>query len=109
MTSWSISLVLISWVFFRSQTLDDSFFILSSIFYFDFSFPVISDISVIVTSFFVLLIGLVFDIILKVRKTHLESFGMYLNNKVYIICSSFIIMLLVLFYSSSDQFIYFQF
>lgn len=106
---YTFPVVLISWVFFRSQTLDDSFFILSSIFYFDFSFPVISDIGVIVTSFFVLFIGLVFDIVLKVRKNHLESFGMYLNNKVYIIFSSFIIMLLVLFYSSSDQFIYFQF
>jgi alginate O-acetyltransferase complex protein AlgI len=106
---YTFPVVLISWVFFRSQTLDDSFFILSSIFYFDFSYPVISDISIIVTSFFVLLIGLVFDILLKVKKTDLETFGMYLNIKVYIFYSTFIIMLLVLFYSSSEQFIYFQF
>ena len=106
---YTFPVVMISWVFFRSQTLDDSFFILTSIYYFDFTYPIISNISVIVTSFFVLFIGLVFDITLKIRKTHLESFGKDLSDKVYIMCSCFIILLLVLFYSSSETFIYFQF
>jgi alginate O-acetyltransferase complex protein AlgI len=106
---YTFPVVMISWVFFRSQTLDDSFFILSSIYYFDFTLPIISNISVIVTSFFVLFIGLAFDITLKVRKTHLESFGKYLSDKIFIMSSCFIILLLVLFYSSSETFIYFQF
>lgn len=106
---YTFPVVMISWVFFRSQTLDHSFFILSSIYYFDFTLPIISNISVIVTSFFVLFIGLAFDINLKIRKNHLESFGKHLSDKIYIICSCFIILLLVLFYSSSETFIYFQF
>lgn len=106
---YTFPVVMISWIFFRAETLDDSFFILNAIYYFDFTFPIISNISVIVTSFFVLFIGLVFDITLKIRKTHLESFGKYLSDKIYIMCSCFIILLLVLFYSSSETFIYFQF
>ena len=106
---YTFPVVMISWVFFRSETLDDSFYIMNTIYYFDFTFPIISNISVIVTSFFVLFIGLVFDITLKIRKTHLESFGKYLSDKIYIMCSCFIILLLVLFYSPSETFIYFQF
>lgn len=101
--------VLIAWIFFRSQTLDESFYILKSIINFKFSLPVISDLNIIVTSLFVLLLGLIFDSILKLKKIHLENFGAHFKNKTYILYCSLIILILVLFYSTSDQFIYFQF
>ena len=100
--------VLIAWIFFRSQTLDESFYILKSIINFKLSLPVISDLNIIVTSLFVLLLGLIFDSILKYKKIHLENFA-HFKNKTYILYCSLIILILVLFYSTSDQFIYFQF
>jgi len=105
----TFSIVLFSWIFFRAQDLDAAFLAIQTILLFDFSAPFIGDINLVVNSIIVLSIGLLFDLYLFNKKIDLENFGAKFSPLKIGIISSIIIVLINLFYSTSNNFIYFQF
>jgi alginate O-acetyltransferase complex protein AlgI len=105
----TFSIVLFSWIFFRSQDLNSAILAINKIILFDFSSPFIGDINVVVNSIFVLSIGILFDLYLLNKKIDLENFGAKFSVLKIAILSTVIIVLINLFYSTSNNFIYFQF
>ena len=105
----TFSIVLLSWVFFRSQDLNSAFLAIKNIFQFNFSSPFIGDINLVINSIIVLSIGILFDLYLFNKKIDLENFASKFNILKIAIISSVIILLINLFYSTSNNFIYFQF
>ena len=101
--------VLFSWIFFRGQNLDLSLLAIYKIFQFNFSIPFIGDTGLMANSIVMLFISLLFDYYLFIMKVDLENLGSKLNLSKIIIFCSIIIVLINLFYSSSNNFIYFQF
>lgn len=101
--------VLLSWVFFRSKDLNSAFIAINKIFNFDFSMPFIGDITIVMNSLIVLSIGIIFDLYLFNKKINLENFGKHFSIVKISIISTIIIILINLFYSTSNNFIYFQF
>lgn len=102
-------ITVLAWVFFRASSFDDSIMILSEIFSFNFGKPYIGDINIVITSLMMLTIGLLFDIFLKIKNVSLEDLGNRLNTVKLVVSLTLIILLIVLFYSTSINFIYFQF
>ncbi|GAL64917.1 hypothetical protein JCM19300_21 [Algibacter lectus] len=105
----TFSIVLFSWIFFRAQDLNTAILALKKIFQLDFSYPFIGDINVVANSIIVLSIGLLFDLYLFNKKIDLENLGAKFSLLKISIISSIIILLVILFYSTSNNFIYFQF
>src|SRR5690606_28456712 len=105
----TFGIVLLSWVFFRAQTLDSALLAITKVFSFDFSFPFIGATSSLINSIFVLTVGLLFDLFLFRTKIHLEHFGRKFTPFKIAVIVTVIILMLSLFYSSSNNFIYFQF
>ena len=101
--------VLFSWIFFRAQTLDSAFLAIDRIALLDFSFPYFGDINLMASAAIVLLIGLTFDFYLFRKKVDLEHLGAKFSMVKIAIISTVIITLINLFYSTSNNFIYFQF
>ena len=102
-------IVLISWVFFRATTLETAITAIKKILIFKGGIPFIGDINVMVNSLFVLTLGIAFDYYLFKKEVALENFGKnFAPLKIAIICS-ILIVLTNLFYSTSNNFIYFQF
>jgi D-alanyl-lipoteichoic acid acyltransferase DltB (MBOAT superfamily) len=92
-------LVVIGWVFFRSETLTDSFYYLFQMF---FSFSVPSD----------NLAGFLFVVpflILEYFIRHKERLNFKISENLDLIISTLIIFCIILFYNKSSGFIYFQF
>ena len=102
-------IVLFSWIFFRAENLESSIFAISKIFQFNLSFPIFSNINIMSNSILVLCIGLLFDSYLYFKKVNLEDLGSKLNLSKIIVLCSVIIVLINLFYSNANDFIYFQF
>ena len=102
-------IVLFSWIFFRAENLESSIFAISKIFQFNLSFPIFFNINIMSNSILVLCIGLLFDSYLYFKKVNLEDLGSKLNLSKIIVLCSVIIVLINLFYSNANDFIYFQF
>lgn len=102
-------IVLISWVFFRAQTLDSALLAVRKIFDFDFSSLFIGDMNHFANSILVLTLGLLFDFYLRIKNINLENFGAKFNITKIISFATLIVVILTLFYSTSNNFIYFQF
>lgn len=102
-------IVLFAWIFFRAQDLNSASLAIERIFLFDLSAPYFGDINVITSSIVLLSIGILFDFYLFKRKVNLEDFGAKLSTLNIAIISTIIITLINLFYSTSNNFIYFQF
>ena len=105
----TFSIVLLSWIFFRSQDFNSAFLAIKTIFQFNFSSPFIANTSTIVNSIIVLFIGILFDLYLFKKQIHLENFATKFSVLKIAIISSLIILLINIFYSTSNNFIYFQF
>lgn len=105
----TFSIVLLSWIFFRASTTQSAFNAIAKIVSLDFAKPFIGDINVLINGLFVLLIGILFDLFLFNRKIHLEELGSKLKPVQIAIVATIIILLINLFYSTSQNFIYFQF
>ena len=101
--------VLLAWIFFRAPTFDAAITAFQKIVFFKPGMPFIGDINVLANSLFVLTIGLCFDYFLLRTKTPLEKFGTNFSVAKISIISSILILIINLFYSSSINFIYFQF
>ena len=105
----TFSIVVIAWVFFRSPDLSTALYIVSKIISLDYGLPYISDINVLTNSFLMLFIGLSFDVFLFKSNNSLELLGSKLNTVSLISLICIFTILVVLFFSNSNNFIYFQF
>lgn len=102
-------LVLLAWIFFRAQTLDTALIALRKFVFFQPGLPFVGDINVLGNSLFLLSIGICFDYYLFKSKISLEKFGTNFSIAKISIISCILILMINLFYSSSNNFIYFQF
>lgn len=105
----TFGIVVLAWVFFRSPDIHTSLFILHKFFSFDYGAPFIGDINTLINSVLVLLIGLSFDTYMFKKDIAIESFGSRVSTLSLVTLVCFLTMLVVLFYSNSTNFIYFQF
>lgn len=105
----TFSIVLFSWIFFRSQNLDSAFLAIDSIVQLDLSMPFVENRSLAANIIIVLSAGLFFDFYLLKKKISLESLGSKFGNFKFITLVSLTISLINLLYSTSNNFIYFQF
>jgi D-alanyl-lipoteichoic acid acyltransferase DltB (MBOAT superfamily) len=106
---FTFSVVLFSWIFFRSQDTSSAVLAIKKIIAFDFYSPFIGDINVVGNSILVLSIGIIFDLYLFNKKINLEVFGSRFSPLKIASLATVIIVLINLFYSTSNNFIYFQF
>jgi len=101
--------VLIAWIFFIAPNFSTAITALSKLLNFNLETPFIGDINVLANSILVVSLGILFDFYLFKTNRTLEHFGKNFSFlKTALLCSS-IILIIVLFYSSSTNFIYFQF
>ncbi|WP_298555622.1 MBOAT family O-acyltransferase [uncultured Algibacter sp.] len=103
---FSVSLI---WVFFRSLNFHDSTLIFKKIFTGHYLMPYIGNINSLIILLYGLFFALLFDVILFKRNIPLENFGSTLKTVSFAVISVFILINIVLFYSSASNFIYFQF
>ncbi len=96
-------------VFFRAQDLSSATAALKQVLKFDFSMPFIGDINILATSGLMIFIGTLFDFYLFKKNIYLEDLGGKLNIAQVTIFTSVVIVLINLFYSTANNFIYFQF
>lgn len=105
----TFSIVLLSWIFFRTQDLNSAYLAIEKIFQFELKAPFLGNINQIINTVMMLFIGIIFDFYLFKNKIDLEIYASKFSAiKIAIICS-IIILLTNLFYSTSNNFIYFQF
>lgn len=106
---YTFTIVGFAWIFFRAANVKSALTVISGILKCSFSAPFINDINLLINSAFVLLTGLVFDWYLFKRKIQLEHLGERLSFIKIIFFIVIAILLITLFYSNSNNFIYFQF
>ncbi len=101
--------VLLAWVFFRAKDFNTALLALRKIFQVQLNMPYVGDITVLANCIAMLIVGLVFDFYLYRTKFSLEKMGSSLGTTKLIVLTCVISLLITLFYSTSDNFIYFQF
>ena len=101
--------VTLIWIFFRSLTLSDAGVILSKIFSTDYGMPFLGDTLIFVTTVYGLALTLFFDFFLFGNGLRLEALGSKLRTGSFLFWFVFILINILLFYSSASNFIYFQF
>ena len=106
---WTWAVVLLSWVFFRAQDLSSSMLIIKRLLSFDYTSPFIGNINTVIIALLMLSLGLCFDVYIFRKKVTLETYGGTIKPINLAIFSSIVIMIIALFYSTSNNFIYFQF
>jgi D-alanyl-lipoteichoic acid acyltransferase DltB (MBOAT superfamily) len=102
-------IVILAWVFFRAPNLDQSLYIISKLIFFDFSMPYLTGVNSLINAIPMLFLGLVIDLFIFRKKISLEEIGGKLTFGKRVSVLSIIIIIICLFYSTSNNFIYFQF
>ncbi len=102
-------IVLSAWVFFRASGFEESTFIISKLFSFDYHVPFIGSRNIMFSAISMLFLGLTIDSYLFFSDRNLEELGGIIQKNTLIILITFMIICMALFYSSSENFIYFQF
>lgn len=106
---YTFIVVLIAWVFFRASDFDTAWSILSKWFTLDFGSLFIGDINAFVNASILMLIGLLIDLRIFKSNIPLEDYGNKFSTVRLSLIVSLIILMLCLFYSTAENFIYFQF
>ncbi|WP_339624085.1 MBOAT family O-acyltransferase [uncultured Winogradskyella sp.] len=106
---YTFIVVIVAWIFFRAPDFESASTIVSTIFSFDFGSLFLGDINKFVNAVLLLTIGVAIDLRLFKSKVSLEEFGVRFSTIRLSIIVSIIILLLCLFYSTTENFIYFQF
>lgn len=101
--------VLFAWIFFRAQGLDNALIAIQRIMSLELAPPYIGNINLITNSILVPTLALSFDFYLFKNKIPLEQLGGTLKNWKLVGFSVLILTFINLFYSTSNNFIYFQF
>lgn len=102
-------LVSLIWIFFRSLSFEDTKIIFWKITSGPYLSPYIADIASFIGLLYGLVLALIFDTYLFRKNLHLEGFGSKLNTTKFVLLCNFILIHIILFFSSSSNFIYFQF
>jgi hypothetical protein len=105
----TFAIVVVAWVFFRSPDISTSLYIISKFFSFDYGMPFIGDSNVLTNSVLMLFVGIVFDSYLFKSDINLEILGSRIRTGVLVGLLCFFTLLVVLFFSNTTNFIYFQF
>lgn len=106
---YTFIIVLLSWIFFRAVSLSDGTFVIAKILGFDYGMPFIGNINTLAIAALMMLIGIGFDLCLNYFKVTLEVLGGKFSILTVGTIVSILISLIVLFHSTSENFIYFQF
>mgnify|MGYP001092775391 CR=1 FL=1 len=106
---YTFIVVLISWVFFRAPDLPTASSICGKIFRLDFGPLFIGDLNAFVNATLLLSMGILIDLKIFRSNSSLEDYGDRFSSVKLSIIVSVIILALCLFYSTAENFIYFQF
>lgn len=106
---YTFIVVLIAWVFFRSANFDTAWNIISKWVALDFGQLFIGDYNSFVNALLLMLLGLLIDLRIFRSNVPLEDYGIKFSLIHLSIIVSVIIIMLCLFYSTAENFIYFQF
>lgn len=106
---YTFIVVLIAWVFFRAVDFDTAWSIISKWFTLDFGSLFIGDSNAFVNASLLMVLGLLIDLSIFRSNTPLEEYGSKFNIVRLSFIVSVIIIMLCLFYSTAENFIYFQF
>ena len=106
---YTFTIVLFAWVFFRSPDLPTTITFFKNCFDFNFLMPYIGNIKNVINAILMLILGLLFDFYMNKSRLSLENYGGIISDFKFTQTSSLIIILICLFYSASENFIYFQF
>ncbi|WP_338733817.1 MBOAT family O-acyltransferase [Mangrovimonas cancribranchiae] len=105
----TFTVILTTWAFFRAPTFESAKYIIKKFIFFDFRIPHIGDANAITTGVIVFGIGMLFDLYLYKSRKSLETLGSTFGSFKLSLFISIAIILMALFYSTSNNFIYFQF
>ncbi len=97
------------WVFFRSLTLTDSLTIFNTLIFGDYGVPYYGTMNHLVGLIYGLTLALIFDVYIFRKNIPLENLGSKIPLVPYVLLMNFIVINIILFYSSASNFIYFQF
>ena len=106
---YTFTVVLIAWVFFRAADFDTASSIISKWFTLDFGTLFIGNSNAFVNALLLMLLGVIVDLRIFRSHTSLEDYGAKFSAVRLSIIVSIIILMLCLFYSTAENFIYFQF
>lgn len=106
---YTFVVVLIAWIFFRAPNFHSAITILTEILSFNYGTLFIGNINSFSNAVFLLLIGILIDLKVFRSDVYLEDYGTKFNIVKLSIIASVIILILCLFYSTTENFIYFQF
>jgi alginate O-acetyltransferase complex protein AlgI len=106
---YTFIVVLISWIFFRAPDLHSASLIITEIFSFNYGSLFIGDINAFVNALLLLSLGFLVDLKIFRSSVTLEDYGVKFNIVKLSLIVSVIILILCLFYSTAENFIYFQF
>jgi D-alanyl-lipoteichoic acid acyltransferase DltB (MBOAT superfamily) len=105
----TFAIVVLAWVFFRSPDIHTSLYIVSKFFTLDYGRPFIGDINVLFNTLAMLSIGLTFDAYLFRNNIVIEKYGSQIKTASLLALITLFVMCVVLFFSNTTNFIYFQF
>ncbi len=106
---YTFIVVLVAWIFFRAPDFHSASTILTEIFSFNFGLLFIGNINSFTNAVFLLSIGFLIDLKIFRSDVFLEDYGVRFNILKLSIIASLIILMMCLFYSTTENFIYFQF
>lgn len=106
---YTFIVVLIAWIFFRAPDFQSASTIFTEIFSFNYGSLFIGDINAFINALLLLSIGVLIDFKIFRSDVFLEDYGSRFNIVKLSIIASVIILMLCLFYSTTENFIYFQF
>ena len=106
---YTFIVVLIAWVFFRAVDFNTAASIISKWFTLDFGPLFLGNINTFINALMLMLIGLSIDLKVFRSNVALEDYGSKFSTVKLSIIVSVIIIMLCLFYSTTENFIYFQF
>jgi D-alanyl-lipoteichoic acid acyltransferase DltB (MBOAT superfamily) len=106
---YTFVVVLIAWIFFRASDLSTASSIVSKIFSFNFGQLFVGDINAFTNGILLLFLGVLIDLKIFRSDSSMEDYGVRFSNLKLSIILSIIILILCLFYSTTENFIYFQF
>ena len=106
---YTFVVVLVAWIFFRAPDFHSASAIITEIFSFDYGPLFIGNINAFVNAVLLLLIGFLIDLKIFRSDVSLEEYGTRFSSVKLSIIVSIIILMLCLFYSTAENFIYFQF
>jgi len=105
----TFTIILSTWAFFRAETFQSAKYIIKKFIFFDFKIPYIGEVNIITTSVCVFILGMLFDLYLYKSNKSLETLGSKISTYQLSFIIALVLVFMALFYSTSNNFIYFQF